>query len=1046
MKTCPQCHREIDDNATQCDYCGSPLENSQSTFILEAPISCSYGISMSDYACSTMSSDFRAVSAQAGDKTDTNTPANEPSCDVKEAEEMADKPTETVIADRDANKEAEEMAETLEDEKADANHKDEKEFQEILASPEFNASLNEMPAIKEPENHLQELLSSPEFDDSIVEMPSVKAPNENDADIEAPSKDNAEKVSAVQSIDDSIQDVLPEPEDDNIQEILPEPENDNIQEILPEPEDGGLQEISEAEISRDSIQDILAEPEDDNIQEILAEPEDDNIQEILAKPEDDGLQEISEAEISRDSIQDILAEPEDENEKIEARDVCQNFEAIQPSDDSVQDISIPAIAIDASEEASSVEATPTPEETSASPNDTMNEEEIRSILSEIEELPPLEEGDENDETVQDIVPEPEPTAIPVEISAEPESARNHPDIISCSVHLDDLQALISNESPSPASTAENSTEYQSSKGNSVVVSTISPAIEPLQVLDLVEAVSQDDKASVSRAPTRIEETVLLPVSEVEKGRITSSPAASAPISTVDAPIIATSAMLECLDDDEIPGDKTIVASQDMVDNIKQTNNDEEEAGEKTILATSGMMECMDDDEVGEETIATPANLCDFFNLVGKCIGDKYYVERKLATGAMGTVYLAHQKGMGPDVAVKMLHEQYYTDPKVIQRFKDEARIYSKLSHPNIVTLHDVLSLESPDGSNRLCIIMEYLRGKTLSQYLATYYRFSSRQIIEIGLQIADALSAAHKENIIHRDLKAQNIMLQSSVNDRFSVKVLDFGIAKIPDKPKEMQTQNGKIIGTPEYMSPEQCRGIDIDHRTDIYAFGILMYQMICGKLPFTAESKMDVMYKQINEPAPPMSSSDGTEVPYALEAVVLKCLQKQPEERYQTFAQVVEDLTHLQEGEETRYAQPQKRVTDFDRMISNDKQLKTGPKDHIVEKQVLETKDKKKDSLSHITTEAPALSRVKETDMTTEVPAAKPAAEKSESETQEKSASSSQEKPVEEEHSNASYNNIIYVLIIVIMLLFIAILTMAYINKEPVKPKISPTVTTEAE
>ena len=284
--------------------------------------------------------------------------------------------------------------------------------------------------------------------------------------------------------------------------------------------------------------------------------------------------------------------------------------------------------------------------------------------------------------------------------------------------------------------------------------------------------------------------------------------------------------------------------------------------------------------------------------VGKCIDNKYYITERIAAGGMGVVYRATQKGVGQDVAIKRLHADFYQNPVIVKRFINEARSYGEITHPNAVKLHDLLNV-----NGQICIVMEYVKGRTLRDYIDNHYHFTNRQIIDICLQIADALGTVHRAGIIHRDLKSDNIMLVETVSRRFSVKILDFGIAKIRDGSDVSQTQSGLIVGSPEFMAPEQCFGQKIDHRVDIYAFGILMYLMICEQLPFSSESGMALMQMQISKAIPQMARPDNTEVLPGFVAIVNKCLEKDPDDRYNSFDDVIVDLTEIQEGRQTSIA-----------------------------------------------------------------------------------------------------------------------------------------------
>lgn len=278
--------------------------------------------------------------------------------------------------------------------------------------------------------------------------------------------------------------------------------------------------------------------------------------------------------------------------------------------------------------------------------------------------------------------------------------------------------------------------------------------------------------------------------------------------------------------------------------------------------------------------------------VGLCIDNKYTIVKRIAAGGMGVVYLAKQRCAGQFVAIKKLHAEYYRDKNIVARFMDEARSYGKIAHPNAVKLHDLLNV-----NGQICIVMEFVAGKTLTHYIESGYVFSLRQIADISLQIADALGTVHRAGIIHRDLKTENIMLLETVPGRFSVKILDFGIAKMLDKPVDRKTKDGIIVGTPEFMSPEQCYGANVDNRTDIYSFGILMYVMICNRLPYESDSPMMLLQMQINAPLPDVVRINGEHVPHALSAIVRKCMMKSSKDRYDSFTEVIADLTQFQEN-----------------------------------------------------------------------------------------------------------------------------------------------------
>ena len=307
---------------------------------------------------------------------------------------------------------------------------------------------------------------------------------------------------------------------------------------------------------------------------------------------------------------------------------------------------------------------------------------------------------------------------------------------------------------------------------------------------------------------------------------------------------------------------------------------------------------------GEALSSVPSVTTVKDSFVGKCIDKKYYVRELIASGGMGEVYLAIQKPARQEVAIKKLHEEYYRDKAVVERFMNEAHSYARIAHPNAVKLYDLLNI-----NGQICIVMEFVRGRTLTSYIESGYVFSTRQIIDICLQLADALATVHQAGIIHRDLKTENIMLMETIPGRFCAKILDFGIAKIKDRHVENKTQQGILVGTPEFMSPEQCYGQDIDHRSDIYSFGIIMYVMVCSRLPFICDTAMGLLQKQVHEPTPPCSRPDGSEVLPGFDAIIQKCMMKSPDDRYQSFAEVITDLECLQEHRQTSIATPVKSL-----------------------------------------------------------------------------------------------------------------------------------------
>lgn len=277
---------------------------------------------------------------------------------------------------------------------------------------------------------------------------------------------------------------------------------------------------------------------------------------------------------------------------------------------------------------------------------------------------------------------------------------------------------------------------------------------------------------------------------------------------------------------------------------------------------------------------------------GTVIDDRYRIEEVLGIGGFGAVYKCTQLTMDQHIAVKVLKHEHIKSEEHVKRFAREAQAASKLSHPNTIRIFDFGS----HTDDALFLAMEYLEGRTLAQRLDAEHRLPAEQVAHILTQICHSLTEAHINGIIHRDLKPENIMLLKVAGDPNFVKVLDFGIAaKLADADErdEKLTEIGMIMGTPTYMSPEQAHGKPLDARCDIYALGVLMYEMLTGRVPFEGDQPMTVLVKHINDPAvPPREFAPDADIPVAIEKVVLRCLEKEPVLRPQTCAELAEMLT----------------------------------------------------------------------------------------------------------------------------------------------------------
>lgn len=285
--------------------------------------------------------------------------------------------------------------------------------------------------------------------------------------------------------------------------------------------------------------------------------------------------------------------------------------------------------------------------------------------------------------------------------------------------------------------------------------------------------------------------------------------------------------------------------------------------------------------------------------MGTTLGDRYRIDALIGEGGMGRVYSAEHVLMRKRLAIKVLHRELTTMAEVVARFEREAMAAANIDHPNVAAATDFGKL--PDGA--VFLVLEYVQGKSLRDEIAGG-PIAAERALHIARQIAAGLGSAHALDIVHRDLKPENVMLVEKGGDPDFVKVLDFGIAKVPigevphpsDTPAHTPiTKAGMVFGTPEYMAPEQALGQNVDGRADLYALGVILYEMLSGSRPFSSQSQVGILGQQLSKSPPKISDrAPGIVVPPAVEAVAMKLLQREASERYQSAGEVVDVINRL--------------------------------------------------------------------------------------------------------------------------------------------------------
>ncbi len=271
------------------------------------------------------------------------------------------------------------------------------------------------------------------------------------------------------------------------------------------------------------------------------------------------------------------------------------------------------------------------------------------------------------------------------------------------------------------------------------------------------------------------------------------------------------------------------------------------------------------------------------------INDRYEIFKRIGRGGMADVFLGRDRLLDRQVAIKVLFPEFAVDPNFVERFRREAQAAANLSHPNIVSVFDW-----GKHSGTYFIAMEFVDGRTLADILRSNGHVTSKQAAEIASEVAAALGFAHEAGLVHRDIKPANILIGSNG----AVKVADFGIARAMNSATESNlTQAGAVMGTATYFAPEQAQGAQPDPRSDLYSLGVVMYEMVAGRPPFTGDNPVSIAYKQVHDNPQPLNQLVA-DVPRPFEAIVAKLLAKNPEVRYPNAEALREDLRRFRTGE----------------------------------------------------------------------------------------------------------------------------------------------------
>ncbi len=282
-------------------------------------------------------------------------------------------------------------------------------------------------------------------------------------------------------------------------------------------------------------------------------------------------------------------------------------------------------------------------------------------------------------------------------------------------------------------------------------------------------------------------------------------------------------------------------------------------------------------------------------LIGQVLEGKYRIQSKIGQGATGAIYRAERINIGDYVAIKVLKPEFAKDQTAAERFRREALALGRIRHPNVIAIYDYFEKPSQkDEAASIFLVMELLSGTTLRDILRLEHVLNIRRTVRLMVQICSALHVAHERNVIHRDLKPENIMVEQYDRRQEMAKVIDFGLARLrlTDKLIRTLTEQGRVAGTPYYMAPEQWMDQPLDARTDIYALGVICYEMLTGRVPFNAENVMQLASKHVKLPPRPPIELRG-DLPVGVSQAILKALAKNPRDRPKTTLEFADALQH---------------------------------------------------------------------------------------------------------------------------------------------------------